>query len=524
MPEDFQKAYPACRKILDEKAWDTLLAACPDAGQFPECLARRSGDLGLPGYLAELALLERALERTREAAAEISLPAENYAVNPTLQLHRTAWKGLAPLVRDEGGTVPSAGMEMLMLWFDPSAGEVRIEVAADLDLLALKIVVEKVEAEAAAREAGRHPGVIDVALGAAARKGVLLAPPPRLRRITADWPAARDFDEEFLVSRGFTLQWHITQACDLHCRHCYDRSQRRTIPLERAVGILDELREFCRRRFVSGHVTFTGGNPLLHPHFLELYREASERGFTMSILGNPSPPETIEKIVAIEKPTAFQVSLEGLEEHNDAIRGAGHYRRVMEFLPHLRTLGVSSMVMLTLTAENLDQVIPLGERLEGLADHFFFNRLAAVGEGAALSLPSRDRFEAFLEDFLALADRSPHVGLKDNLANILLRRGGREPFGGCTGFGCGAAFNFLTLLAEGEAHACRKLPSPLGNVLEKGLEGVYESEAARRYRQGCLACAGCDLRPVCGGCLAVTYGQGLDPFTERDPHCFVHEG
>ena len=120
-----------------------------------------------------------------------------------------------------------------------------------------------------------------------------------------------------------------------------------------------------------------------------------------------------------------------------------------------------------------------------------------------------------------MARESGIAGLKDNLFNILLERKGEDLFGGCTGFGCGAAFNFLTLLAEGEAHACRKFPSPVGNVLETGLEGVYDSDAARRSREGCASCSACRIRPVCGGCLAVACGQGLDPLEERDPHCFI---
>jgi radical SAM protein with 4Fe4S-binding SPASM domain len=59
-------------------------------------------------------------------------------------------------------------------------------------------------------------------------------------------------------------------------------------------------------------------------------------------------------------------------------------------------------------------------------------------------------------------------------------------------------------------------------VLDLGLEGVYESEEARRYRAGCLACRDCAIRPLCGGCLAVAHSHGLDPFTERDPQCFMN--
>jgi len=450
-------------------------------------------------------------------------PVDRVTVNSSLQVLQLGWRNLVPLLKSSIGDPllpPEKGEEIVLVWLDPFTKEVKAERAAAGDLAALKVIVEDIDPAEGAAVAGQPIGVIDVAITSAVRKGILLSPPSKIRR-DSDWPAVSDFPEKHLVSRGFTLQWHITQACDLHCRHCYDRTSRKMIPRDRALGILDDLRAFCRRRFVSGHVSFTGGNPLMHPHFYELYRAASERGFTMSVLGNPASRQEIERIVAIEKPYVYQVSLEGLEKHNDAIRGEGHFRSVMEFLPLLRELGVDSMVMLTLTEGNLDQVLPLAGELEGVAGSFFFNRLSAVGEGAALRLPSKERYEAFLEEFEERAGKSELIGLKDNLINIHRHRRGEPLFGGCTGFGCGAAFNFITLLAEGEAHACRKFPSPIGNVLDLGLEGVYESEAARRYRAGCLACRDCAIRPLCGGCLAVAHSQGLDPFTERDPQCFM---
>jgi selenobiotic family peptide radical SAM maturase len=184
----------------------------------------------------------------------------------------------------------------------------------------------------------------------------------------------------------------------------------------------------------------------------------------------------------------------------------------------LKELGVSTMVMLTLTRDNMDQVIPLAEMLRDVVDDFHFNRLSMVGEGANLMLPERDKYRAFLEEYLATDN--PVLGIKDNLINILRHERGKQLFGGCTGFGCGAAFNFISLLSDGEAHACRKFPSPLGNVLEMGISGVYDSEEARQYREGCRACKGCEVRPVCGGCLASAYSHSLNIFEERDPFCF----
>ncbi len=99
----------------------------------------------------------------------------------------------------------------------------------------------------------------------------------------------------------------------------------------------------------GGKSLLTGGNPLLYPHFMEVYRGVSERAFSLAVLGNPVPEKTIENLIAIEPPVYYQVSLEGLPEHNDTIRGHGHFERVFDFLSVLRRFEIYSMVMLTLT-------------------------------------------------------------------------------------------------------------------------------------------------------------------------------
>ena len=113
------------------------------------------------------------------------------------------------------------------------------------------------------------------------------------------------------------------------------------------------------------------------------------------------------------------------------------------------------------------------------------------------------------------------LGLKDNLINIIRKEKDIALFGGCTGFGCGAAFNFISLLPDGEVHACRKFPSPIGNILQKCLIDIYWSDLAEKYRTGSDACRDCQLNAACRGCLAITYSHGLDIFKDRDPFCFL---
>ncbi len=504
--------FPASRKALGND-WQAVAADCGDDPQtLPEVVRSRAD---VPPFAAELAELERALWWAQEDDVAVARWSETYDLNPTLQVLHLNWR-LTALVDDPGAS-PEPGEQWVLVWRDVRTGETRARPAKNEELLAVKMVADGVSPDEAAQLGGLPPQAVDGVLRAAAEDGILIGPPSRIRRD----PEIAVGDDEKDAARAFTLQWHITQACDLHCKHCYDRSRRSPMTAEQGLKVLDDVVALCRNKNVRGHVSFTGGNPFMYPHFEQLYQAASDRWFTTSILGNPTPRERVKALVEIQMPRYFQVSLEGLREHNDDIRGTGHFDRTMEFLDLLRELNVPSGVMLTLTADNVEQVLPLADILRDKADSFTFNRLSPVGEGADLALPSRRDYERFLEAYVRAADDNPILGFKDNLINIVLHRHGRGTFGGCTGHGCGAAFNFLAVLPDGQVHACRKFPSLVGNVFEQALEDIYDSEASARYRRGSLACDGCDLRAVCGGCLAVADGLGRDAFAELDPHCFL---
>jgi len=489
----------------------------PDS--FPDFLEHQGGP-GIPPFLSGLARVE--LSRYKAAiSANPGITSDSFRINSTLHITLVAWKNLASLLkrakqRDLERVLP--GDEILLSWRTPEDGTLVTQAAEQNDLLAIKLVAEEVDPSDAAREAGVGVGVIDAVMREAVRKGLVLSPPSKLRRegAIADSTSCADFT----AAEVFTLQWHLTQECNLHCRHCYDRSNRNVFPFERALTLLDELRTFCRRRFVRGQVSLSGGNPLLYGHFMELYRAATERDFMVAILGNACDRATIEQIVAIRMPVYYQVSLEGLEPHNDEIRGKGNFRRTLELLSTLTGMGVPNMVMLTLTRHNMNQVISLAEELEGITGGVTFNRLALFGEGANLELPTPDEYRIFLESYAAAMNSHPVLTLKDSLLNTIFERENIKLFGGCTGHGCGAAFNFVSILSDGEVHACRKFPSHIGNILSNSLEDIYASRSARLYRSGSSACVNCSLNAVCRGCPAVTASLGHDPFTEIDPFCF----
>jgi selenobiotic family peptide radical SAM maturase len=493
---------------------------CSEIDNLPEAIGACFKLLERFPYLRELAEVEIERYRLWHDPPSLPLQVDSWQVRPGIALLEVAWSGLVEVLTTDAAAEPERGKSLILIIPETEGVRPHLVTPDSQSLLALKLVAEQHDLRSFAAEHKVPVAFLQDTLRLGEARGILLKPPSRIVRpdgfCTGPTP-----HEQFLSGQVFTLQWHITQSCDLHCRHCYDRSRRQQVSLENGRTILDSLYDFCVDHRVSGQVSFTGGNPLLHPDFFELYESAVEKGFMTAILGNPTDRDSLLKINDIQKPEFFQVSLEGLREHNDYMRGRNHFDRTLRFLALLKEMDIYSMVMLTLTRANRHQVLELAELLRDRVDLFTFNRLSMVGEGATLLSVEQADYRGFLESYREAARNNPIMRRKDNLFNILQVEDRLAPEGGCAGHGCGAAFNFVSLLPDGQVHACRKFPSILGNICEQGLDTIYHSEPAESYRMGNSACRGCEIRPVCGGCPAVIHGFGMDSLTELDPYCFM---
>jgi len=204
--------------------------------------------------------------------------------------------------------------------------------------------------------------------------------------------------------------------------------------------------------------------------------------------------------------------------HEDMIHFFDH------FPPNASPMSILSTMVNTLcnfypelTADSDDALLSVAARLiSKVRTIAAFSYKKSVGH--PLVYPRYDL--SYCGNFLNMMFDKP---VKDNLFNLLGHEQGIPYGGGCAGYGCGAGFNFVSLLPDGEVHACRKLPSLIGNMYQQHLGEIYHGLLAGQYRQGSAACQGCEIRPVCGGCLAVAYGYGRDIFRDVDPYCWKED-
>ena len=67
----------------------------------------------------------------------------------------------------------------------------------------------------------------------------------------------------------------------------------------------------------------------------------------------------------------------------------------------------------------------------------------------------------------------------------------------------------------------QRMESKVGNVLREELAAVWNGNGMNGYRQydRFIKCSRCELKTVCRGCPAVSYGYTHDPYG-ADPQCW----
>lgn len=120
----------------------------------------------------------------------------------------------------------------------------------------------------------------------------------------------------------FFLQWHLTDRCNLSCRHCYRDEKKTDLDIIILQEILDEYVRFLQTIGRKGRIQFSGGEPFLSSHLFNLIHFAKEKHLPTRILSNGT---LVTRAVAEQTYQAgcrlVQVSIDGLEDTHDRLQG-----------------------------------------------------------------------------------------------------------------------------------------------------------------------------------------------------------
>lgn len=164
-----------------------------------------------------------------------------------------------------------------------------------------------------------------------------------------------------------------TNRCNYACIHCLradiaprkdlppdlqqaigPRNPRRDIPLELVEKIIDEARPFN-----IPYVSFTGGEPTLHPQFKEIVRMFGEAGYKIMMVTNGTHFEkTYEAISPYrDRLHGFYLSMDGATaETMDFIREKNSFRRSLQAISICRVKRLPFFMQMVVTAGNRHEI------------------------------------------------------------------------------------------------------------------------------------------------------------------------
>ncbi len=339
---------------------------------------------------------------------------------------------------------------------------------------------------------------------------------------------------------NFFVQWHLTERCNLRCRHCYQQVAPEDLDLREIRQGVDNIKNATEGWAASYAVEispsfhFTGGEPVLRTDLFDILDYVRSQGFSISLMSNGTliKPEVARRIrdAGVQD---VQVSLDGLEAVHDSIRGKGSFKRALTGIENLLAEEVDANVNLTLSKLNAEQI----EGLVNLAKEMglsavSFSRLVPCGRGEELGSQILTPVELariynnlseFTDSKVSVISRDPLMTvarLKEEIPDVDF------PVGGCA-----AGVFGVTVTADGSIMPCRRMDLSIGNIRDVSFRELWiESPVLQQlrnrqsYHGGCQSCR---YWAVCRGCRAVALAFarsiGEEDYLGPDPQCPSYE-
>jgi radical SAM protein with 4Fe4S-binding SPASM domain len=187
----------------------------------------------------------------------------------------------------------------------------------------------------------------------------------------------------------------ITRRCNLECSHCIRSSNNEYnefTPVDDLIQYIDRIKRYLHPN-VS--ISVSGGEPCLHPDFLEIIERLNEASYRIVINTNGLFPKKLEAAITDKQNIRVQISIDGDQTTHEAIRGVNTWHRSLKTI---KRLGENNEVVVATTVNkgNIDTLVNLDEALEPLPILFWsIRREVKYGRASVDTCISTDQWNQF---------------------------------------------------------------------------------------------------------------------------------
>ena len=333
---------------------------------------------------------------------------------------------------------------------------------------------------------------------------------------------------------SFYIQWHITNLCNLRCKHCYqdDFSKKGELDGAELKKVSDNLLTTIREWDQKACIHLTGGEPFLKPELFPLLSHLDQQTMVeeLGIITNglTIDQEIMQRLSGFSKLKKIKISLDGGDaKTNDSVRQKGTFDKVMRNLPIIKETGrFEILFMFTVMKRNFKNLPSLFKLCQDLSiDGLIIERFIPLGRGKEImgEVLSKEEWKEMIkmlldffpigeEDYSFLPYQAFQVSFNEEEPELL-------------GAPCIVGVDGLCIMPEGNVFPCRRFPISIGNLLETPLKKIWEEsdllEELRKKENLKGKCGRCEMRD-CRGCRSLALALTGD-YHEENPHCWYHD-
>lgn len=295
--------------------------------------------------------------------------------------------------------------------------------------------------------------------------------------------------------------FELTPFCNFRCVMCYIRLEKNQAEKQGRMLTADEWLEIAKQAKQMGalHLSLTGGEPLTHPQFWEIYKELNKMGFLVSILSNGSliDEEAMENFKRYGMPHMIKLTAYGAsdETYKKTCGSEDGFTRLSKAVDLLREAGVPVTMTSTIVRENADDLQEIYRFAASKGVKMRHTITVMKSSRGAVNTAETSRF--------AFADFPDEVSLEDLEASKFPPLD--SPFAWCASY-----LSTMWVTWNGKLQLCSSLTNPnirYSDDLKKDFARLNEELGKVKSPDECKDCEWAEFCQRCPGALCAESGH-----------------
>ncbi|GEM_PF-2070228 len=297
----------------------------------------------------------------------------------------------------------------------------------------------------------------------------------------------------------------LVNNCNLNCIYCYKAQLGIKDDSFMSMDIIKQIVKYLGFN-PSSVVCLEGGEPLLHPNFIDIFYELKASKIPVDILTNGTlfDYNIVEKIASVYKTEydSIQISLDGIGCFNDYNRG-GDVNKILDSIKMLNEFGIKPSINCVVTNRNYKGIIDLIKYLQENYKLSSFSLNSPIGKSLTKYILDDDKSEMLFKEIESIKEE---ISFDIFGTPIKSEKECENSCSHCddTHMRCTAMRSKMCISTNGNVYPCVFLESkinPIGNLFLETLEDIWNSKVSNDYVktqiEKSLKCSNCSFGKYC---------------------------